>query len=226
MYCSIIHYYSPNNLALYNKNKSIRFLQIKTGTTPQVHIESFGWDCEFVSSTCGNDKPSGPAGGQSTQSGHVYGSETNHGRGISLWRKNPYAVPCTGGKPNADWTGLETKVVRNNPNLLRSNDTKSNTAYESRRSRLSTKYKSGDDTTSFLKELRKQFVNKGMYTVCYRKDPLDKTKMINVLDHFPRLNKDLVKKQRSWFIGKYDDYDWENDENAKEFLWNSLGSKL
>ena len=74
--------------------------------------------------------------------------------------------------------------------------------------------------------MQEEFVDKGIDSIAYRKDLLDALQMVDVLEHYPRLNKPSMKLQSIWFKGVYDTYDSENGANAVIFLLNSLEAKL
>ena len=143
-----------------------------------------------------------------------------------------YPVPWTGGKPKSDWSGLDSSNFdQKNPNLLRNSGEKSSYNYNARRNGLYTdeptsKYKKGDDLDYFITKVRAALLDHGLDTICYRKDPVDLTTVIDTLEAYARLNNDVMSKQSSWFQQQFDSYDKKNDESAKLFLLNSLEDTL
>ena len=115
---------------------------------------------------------------------------------------------------------------------MRNSGPKASYAYNACRDGLfkddpSKKFKKGDGLDYFCKLLQASFLDKGMDTICYRKDPIATgSTMIDVLECHPRLNKETMKKQSSWFARHFDSYDKENDASAKMFLLNSLSEEL
>lgn len=144
---------------------------------------------------------------------------------------NPYALPWTGGIPNSTWTGLlRPKTNPSNPLQTRSTDPKATSSFLARQAGLypgleAEKFKRGDDLDYFCKLLRTAYKDMGMDTITYRQDPLDSLSMIDILESYPRLSKNAMKKQSPWFLSRYDEYDHDNDLQAKRFLLASLAIK-
>ena len=120
-----------------------------------------------------------------------------------------YSQAWTGGKPNITWTGLENpSEILINPTQTRGNDVKSTLAYKEREAGLypgqeEQKFGHGDDLNDFCNLLSDKFLDMGMDTITYRKDPLDESTMIDILSDYPRLNKAAIKKQSivfGWLI--------------------------
>ena len=143
-----------------------------------------------------------------------------------------YAIAWTGGAPNATWTGLDDpSTIITNPRQSRSTSPKATSAHVSRQAGLfpyeeAQKFKSGDDIEFFIKRLKSAFLDMGMDTIGYRHDPLDDTKMIDVLTAYPRLNKETMEPDSLWCLARYDSYDKQNDLQAKKFLLASLSASL
>ena len=109
-----------------------------------------------------------------------------------------YEDAWTGGKPNIDWTGLDTSSPKmSNPNQLRSYNIKARSAFNARRNGLysdepTRRFKSGGNLDYFCQNLRTAFLDNGMDTVCYRKDSLTiggTEKMVDVLGRYHRFNR-------------------------------------
>ena len=143
-------------------------------------------------------------------------------------------IPWTGGVPNWDWTGLQDPDAEPESQMLRSKSVKSEPSRAKRIAGLypeeAFKFKKGKDLDHFLEDLKEAFVEYGMDTIGYRRDPLapaSEKKMVDVLTHYSRLNKFEVKKQdKDWFKKAMDIYDKSNDRSAKTFLLNSLHEDL
>ena len=94
----------------------------------------------------------------------------------------------TGGKPNSDWTGLDMANPQvNNPNQLRSYSIKARSSFNARRNGLyhdepARKFKSGGNLDYFCQNLRTAFLDNGMDTICYRKDPLTLSASVKMVD--------------------------------------------
>ena len=127
------------------------------------------------------------------------------GLAVSGSGSRAYATAWTGGKPNIFWTGLENpSAALGNPTQTRSTEFKATRAYKEREEGLfpgheELKFDHGDDLNYFCSKLRKTLIDMGMDTVTYRKDPLDESKMIDILSDYPRLNKSAMKKQSDWY---------------------------
>lgn len=68
-----------------------------------------------------------------------------------------------------------------------------------------------------------------MDIICYRKDPLTTApneEMIDVLECYPKLKRQAMREQSLWIKSKYDTYDHDNDDDAVQFLLNSLQPEL
>ena len=156
----------------------------------------------------------------------IMGNLTTFGSGSSA-----YTIPWTGGKPNNDWSSLEdSSATNNNPRRSRSDNPKSASSYESRQAGLYTeeaqKFKSNGDLDYFIKKLRTSFIDMGMDTIAYRRDPLDSTLMVDVLKHYPRLNQESMLAESKWCSARFDSYDKSNDLQAQKFLLASLCADL
>lgn len=151
--------------------------------------------------------------------------------GVSRYGK--YQVAWTGGKPNCTWTGLEEpNPVNDNPKRGRTNDYRDSSNYTERQAGLFTqeslKFKSGDNLDFFIKKLFNAFTFHGMDSICYRLDPSDSTKttVVNVFTQYPRLKQEQIKDQSEWVKARFDSYSKRNDEQARQFILNSVCSKL
>ena len=138
-----------------------------------------------------------------------------------------YSEPWTGGKPMADWSGLDGESGYN-PNFIRGSGPKAAVAYNQRLEGLSKKFVAGHNLDNFCKNLMTTLSKYGMDTICHRTDPDGghPAKMINVLKFYSRLNKAYILEDSKILKKKFDLYDRQNDASAREFLLNSLGDAL
>jgi hypothetical protein len=142
-----------------------------------------------------------------------------------------YYVAWTGGKPNNTWTGLTNSFGCVNALQTRSKSPKAASSYASRQAGLypgqeTLKFSSGGDLPFFIKKIRDAFVDFGMDTICYRRDPLDSSVMVDVLSVYPRLNQESMLDESRYCFPKFDSYDKSNDVQARKFLLASLDIKL
>jgi len=143
-----------------------------------------------------------------------------------------HIVAWNGGAPNAKWTSLEDpNATCDNPCQTRSMNPEAKYSYRARQAGMfpgeeSQKFAHGDDLDYFCRSLQDALKDMGMDTVGYRRDPLDPTKMIDVLTQYPRLSKSVMKVESAWCLPKYDSYDTSNDRQAKRFLLASLSADL
>ena len=145
--------------------------------------------------------------------------------GVTLVTTDAWTV-WTGGKPNSTWTGLEVPLKDNkSPNQLRPSFGVQK-SYNFRRTGCSVPYKPGDDFISFQQTVWKHLKDTGMDSIAYLKDPMDESKMNNVVKAHSRytvqVSKDLAEAQ----VLLYDKFDITNDMAARTYLLNSLSKEL
>ena len=131
----------------------------------------------------------------------------------------------TGGKPNADWTGLDSsaQLETPSPNQLRPvYVSAAQKGYTHRRTGMNTPFNSTDDLISFQNAVWDHLTDTGMDSIAYLPDPTDGTKMTNVVKAHARYTVQsaevLVRNQ----LVRYDKYDKTNDKAARAYLLASL----
>ena len=139
--------------------------------------------------------------------------------------------PWTGGKPKSDWSGLVDDASKVSlPTQLRPIGSKAATSMIKRSESIfddtKSKFKNKDDLDFFCRGLHQFFKTHGLDTITYRKDPQDDTNMVSILTHYSCLSKAIVTKQTDWIKSKYDAYDLQNDNSARESFLNSLQDSL
>jgi hypothetical protein len=134
----------------------------------------------------------------------------------------------TGGKPNSDWTELETLVLDiTSPNQLRPvHASAAQKGYNHRRTGLTTKFNPSSDWTVFQTAVWNHLRDSGMDTIAYLKDPEDDKKMSNVVKSHARYTVDSAKTLCAEQVAKYDKHDRTNDVAAKAFLLASIEESL
>lgn len=156
--------------------------------------------------------------------------------GGTLHRPDGRVIVWTGGVPLADWSGLKEPDPRHvMPGQFRL--TSVNSALKSqfyRTQGLRQKISRKPDADLLLSQRRvfEHLKTYGMQAITYLPDPscrdttIEKTRMISVVTHHTRFN--LISAQNAELVqkGEYDEYDYENIEDAKKFLRNSLEPSL
>ena len=134
----------------------------------------------------------------------------------------------TGGKPNSDWSSLETAATENtSPNQLRPvYASAAQKGYNHRRTGLTTKFTPASDLSVFQTAVWNHLVDTGMDTIAYLQDPEDSDKMSNVVKSHARFTMDSAKVLSAIQVTKYDKYDKTNDVAASAYLLASIEDSL
>ena len=148
--------------------------------------------------------------------------ETYQGSGVYYYK--------FGGTPKADWSGLATTDHKVASDLCyRSADpVKGQKSIKARTNGLSKKFSRGQNMQDFQTNIFDHLVKHGLDTISFIYNPRDDTTVINVVKHHAQLTGDL---ERSLEIcedisQKYDQWDHKNNNDAKDFLLNSLSENL
>ena len=128
----------------------------------------------------------------------------------------------TGGKPKIDWSGLETKQNAVRPTQFRAQGVADVKSYTHRVSGLKIKLDKDAALENFCTNFWKHMKTCGMDTIAYVPDPADKTVMKSVVENHARFTKEYVKEQVTYLKTQWDNYDLNNDDEAKQFLLNSM----
>ena len=135
----------------------------------------------------------------------------------------------TGGKPKADWSGLEDS----NPTAIAATQYRPTSISSQAKSQtyrvqgLTTKFTRTSDLQTFEKKIMKHLISYGLDTITYATNPTDPTKVVSVVDHHALFNlKEGSKTGNDLKKNKFDSYDHANDRDAKEFLLNSVDAEL
>ena len=134
----------------------------------------------------------------------------------------------TGGKPKADWTGLENPTpVAVAPNQYRTTSIGGQAKSQAYRVKgLENKFSRNSDLQTFEKKMWIRLVEYGLDTITYLSDPTDPKEVVSVITEHARFNvKDGVKLGND-MTQQYDSYDHENVRDAKQFLLNSVDEEL
>ncbi len=135
----------------------------------------------------------------------------------------------TGGKPKADWSGLEDP----SPSIIKATQFRPKSVSSQSKSRhyrvkgSDTKFTRDDDLLTFQKKIMKHFKTHGLDTITYLEDPTDPTRVVSVIDDHARFNhKAGVKKANETMEAHYDSYAKSDDSEATEYLIDSLDPAL
>jgi hypothetical protein len=144
--------------------------------------------------------------------------------GLTALSKDEWSA-WTGGKPKADWSGLEDHTVDStSPNQLHPiYVSAAQKGYNYRRTGLKDTFKPTNDLVAFQNAVWNHLTDTSMLdSIAYLKDPLDATKMTNVVKAHARYTVQLTKALIEDQVPKYDKYDRTNDKAARTFLLVSL----
>ena len=133
-----------------------------------------------------------------------------------------------GGKPKADWSGLESKTTKIVEGQYRSLDkTKAAKRIQSI-PRMKKKWKESDDFFDIQKHLTDTLKNNGMKQCMYLHDVFNDTKMTDVINnpHPYVANPEKLEESLAKILPEFDDWDYENDNSCRLILLESLSGPL
>ncbi len=136
-----------------------------------------------------------------------------------------------GGRPKPDWSGLDEDqpfraVQGSHYRPIDPIKRVKGAAY--RTAGLQMKFSKGHSISKFQKDVWNHLLTHGLDTIAYLKDPFTSSVMINVVEHHPRFchnheNAVILSKEGQ---KNFDQWDKENDANARQFLINSLDDDI
>jgi hypothetical protein len=137
-----------------------------------------------------------------------------------------HAIAWTGGQPSDDWLGLEDPLAGMfSPNCARPSIHSERTkAYNFRIAPPPVLFKKDAgifNLTRFAEKVYDHVTDTGMDTVFYVVRP-DRSKVVNVIQHFDQVNLDHVIDEATDLATYHDAYDKENDRTARKYLENML----
>ena len=148
--------------------------------------------------------------------------------GIVRLTKDEWAA-WTGGKPKYKWKGLDdaANTEHTSPNQLRPTYASSaQKGYNYRRDGMTTKFKKGDQLTTFVTKVWNHLVDTGMDTIAYLPDPENSKVMTNVVKCHSRFTIDSARSFKDDASDWFDKYDKTNDKAARHFVLESLDEDL
>ena len=136
-----------------------------------------------------------------------------------------------GGRPKPDWSGLDKDqpyraIQGSHYRPIDPIKRIKGAAY--RAAGLETKFSKGHSINKFQRDVWDHLVTHGLDTIAYLKDPFTSSTMINVIENHPRFchnheNAVILSKEG---MKHFDQWDKENDANARQFLINSLDDNI
>ena len=133
-----------------------------------------------------------------------------------------------GGKPLADWSGLDPTEdqVSRSPLQIRQVSQKTRSAdYKNRIAPMAIKFKQGMNLREFMEEVATHNDEHGLSTWHYLHDPSDTTKMLSVISSYTKFIDDVedtVERALKLSSEHYDEFDLENSKAGATYLINSL----
>ena len=157
----------------------------------------------------------------------VYKPDSPTMGGVIQYQGKDY-VAWTGGKPKADWSGLEDSTASyKNPRQPRGNSVSGEQkAFSYRTQGLQEKFSQEGDLSAFIQKVEKHLVHYGLDSIAYLPDPQDKQTMRSVITEHARFSVENAKDEQAKLVTKYDEYGKKNNEAAAEFLFDSLSLHL
>ena len=135
----------------------------------------------------------------------------------------------TGGKPKADWSGLDPSAdltPSDDYQYRPSSPGSSQKSTKFRETSLDTKFGRNDHLLDFIDTVKDYLRRTGMDTIAYLPDPADATKMICVLDQYSKYDlQPAITAARALGV-KFDRYDRNNNSSAKLWLLDSISDDL
>ena len=136
----------------------------------------------------------------------------------------------TGGKPLANWKGLDPAAFNGTTPFPRTPHQrrfgKDITGFETRCGGLSNRFRQGDNLHKFMKRLDETLILRGMDIIAYMLDPADNTRMRHIVKEHTRFTLRHVQQNAAAHCQQFDTYDAENDTAARLCLLESVDLKL
>jgi len=137
----------------------------------------------------------------------------------------------SGGKPKADWSGLDASVPRSAPNPKQERPAKSDAkqkAYARRIVGLTVPFKEGHSLRDFREDILDHLNKNGLDTITFLPDVADRQVMRSIITEHPKFTTSLLEsiKIAKNISLKYDAFDLDNSVAATEFLFASLDTEL
>ena len=134
-----------------------------------------------------------------------------------------------GGKPKGDWSGLEEPDPKSiTPNQYRSTSISGQAKSQNYRVASSDeKFGKDNDLQDFARKVKKHFVEHGIDTPTYLRDPTQPKTVVSVLDNHALFSMNEGADEGNELAkNEFDEYTLAADRDAKNYLLNSLDSYL
>lgn len=135
----------------------------------------------------------------------------------------------TGGKPKADWSGLDS-TAENKPlddyQLCPSSPGSSQKSTQFRETGLDTKFSRNDHLLDFIDTVKEYLKRTDMDTITYFNDPNDPSQMCCVLNTYSKYDLHPAIASARTLSSKYDRCDRNNDNSARKWLLSSIDEDL
>lgn len=136
----------------------------------------------------------------------------------------------TGGKPKADWSGLDSTAAAVPKDAYQYRPTSPGAAQKSNMHReqgLDIKFDMKSNLTDLRETMNEYFVRTGMDTIAYLPNPQAPSEMLCVIDHYSRFDPASASASSKKFRETvFDSYDVANDDSARRWLLNTLSDEL
>ena len=136
----------------------------------------------------------------------------------------------TGGKPQADWSGLDSSAANHPKEDFQLRPALPSSAQKSTALREKgelTKFAHGHNFLDFLRTVNEHLARTGMDTIAYLPDPEQSSQVLSIIDSYSRfVPADAVARAKSLRENKFDKYDKNNDTSATKWLLNSVDDTL
>ena len=131
----------------------------------------------------------------------------------------------TGGKPLADWTGLDM-MAHSYEQAAQLCPTYEDKGFQTRCTGFEAKFTKSSSLHLFQCKFLDHFVTHGMDSITYLPDPAELTTMVNIITHHACFMTDVVKLAAPVQAAKYDLYDRANDRAAHLALVDCFDNAL
>ena len=141
--------------------------------------------------------------------------------GIFQSKRDEFVI-WTGGKPKADWKGLDPTARQEYLRALQVR-TFNDKRFKDRVTGPEDKFdKKKGDFSRLKDDIEQHLVMHGMDSIAYLRNPLDPTEMLFIVTEHPKYTPSKVKELMDVQMTQYDQYDRNNDVSARDFLLDCL----
>jgi hypothetical protein len=139
-------------------------------------------------------------------------------------------VAVVGGKPKADWSGLqqEEEPASSAVSPMRHRTASTGIGYLQRTTGLVPAFavRAGSDFGAFAEKVQRHLDRTGMDTIAYVPDPSDPRRVVSCVTDHARFDPSVMREVLQGRFKMYDSYDRWNDDDAVRYLLASVSKKL